>query len=186
MNGHSDVVMGFVCGRNPDLYKKLQYIQNGIGAIPSPFDSFLALRGLKTLHIRMEQNQKNASAIAQWLENHDKVEKVLYPGLESHPQHELAKEQMTGFGGMISVWLKGNLDLTKRFIENLKVFTLAESLGGVESLVEHPGIMTHASVPEEQRIKLGISDNMVRLSVGIETVDDLINDIEQAINKLNE
>lgn len=187
LNGHSDVVMGFACGKDEDLGHQLKYIQNGMGAVPSPFDSFLALRGLKTLHVRMERHQLNAMAIAKWLEAHDKVEKVAYPGLESHLQHELAKKQMTGFGGMISFWLKETdkgINSVKRFIESLQIFALAESLGGVESLVEHPAIMTHASVPLENRIKLGISDNMIRLSVGIETLDDLISDLEQALNKL--
>lgn len=180
MNGHSDVVMGFVCGKDDDLYNRLKYIQNGMGAIPSPFDSFLALRGLKTLHVRMERHQYNALNIAKWLERHSCVDKVRYPGLESHPQHELANSQMTGFGGMISFWLKDGADV-KKFIESLKIFTLAESLGGVESLVEHPAIMTHASVPIEHREFLDITDNMIRLSVGIETLDDLIDDLQQAL-----
>ena len=187
LNGHSDVVMGFACGKSEDLGNKLKYIQNGMGAVPSPFDSFLALRGLKTLPVRMERHQLNAMAIAKWLEGHEKVEKVAYPGLESHLQHELAKKQMSGFGGMISFWLKQTdegLDSVKRFIESLQIFALAESLGGVESLVEHPAIMTHASVPAENRVKLGISDNMIRLSIGIETLDDLIADLEQALNIL--
>lgn len=181
LNGHSDVVMGCVIGSSDELRDRLGYIQNGLGAVPSPFDCFLALRGIKTLHIRMDKHQANAMAIANWLEKHERVERVVYPGLESHPQHELAKLQMTGFGGMISIWLKGGLSETKKFIESLKIFCLAESLGGVESLVEHPGIMTHASVPAEDRIKLGISDNMVRLSIGIETLDDLIADLQQAL-----
>ena len=179
MNGHSDVVMGFVCGKDDGLYNRLKYVQNGMGAIPSPFDSFLALRGLKTLHIRMERHQYNALAIAKWLEKHKNVDKVRYPGLESHPQHELAKSQMSGFGGMISFWLRDGV-CVKKFIESLKIFTLAESLGGVESLVEHPAIMTHASVPIEHRENLGITDNMIRLSVGIETLDDLMDDLKQA------
>jgi cystathionine gamma-lyase len=181
LNGHSDVVMGCVVGNSDELKDRLAYIQNGLGAVPSPFDCFLALRGIKTLHVRMNKHEENALAIAKWLEKHERIERVAYPGLESHPQHELAKRQMTGFGGMISVWLKGGINETKQFIESLKIFCLAESLGGVESLVEHPGIMTHASVPTEDRIKLGISDNLVRLSVGIESLDDLIADLTQAL-----
>lgn len=183
MNGHSDLVMGVAIGKNISLFNRLKYIQNGIGAVPSPFDSFLALRGLKTLHIRMERHQENAIAIAKWLENNTNVSNVSYPGLESHPQHDVAKKQMSGFGGMICFWLKGDVENTKKFLESLNVFSLAESLGGVESLVEHPGIMTHASVPRDERIKLGISDNMVRLSVGIETLNDLLIDLEQALER---
>jgi cystathionine gamma-lyase len=181
LNGHSDVVMGVVCGKDPELQKRLKFIQNGMGAIPSPFDSWLALRGLKTLPLRMQQHAKSAQAVAEFLEGHPKVEKITYPGLPSHPQHHLAKTQQHGFGGMITFWLKGGEAESRRFLENVKIFALAESLGGVESLIEHPAIMTHASVPSEERKKLGISDNMVRLSVGIETLDDLIRDIQNAL-----
>lgn len=182
LNGHSDVVMGVAVGNDKDLYERLKFLQNSIGAIPSPFDSFLAIRGTKTLHVRMEQHQKSAMKIAEWLEKHPKVEKLLYPGLPSHPQHEIAKKQMTGFGGMITFWLKGGMTESRQFLENLHLFALAESLGGVESLVDHPAIMTHASVPAETRKANGIHDNLVRLSVGIENVEDLMADLETALS----
>ena len=159
----------------------MAFLQNSAGAIAGPFDSYLALRGVKTLALRMQRHNESGLKIAQWLELHPMIERVYYPGLVSHPQHELATEQMSGFGGMISIVVKGGLEKTKRFMENLNVFTLAESLGGVESLVNHPAIMTHASVPEDIRAELGITDSLVRLSVGIEDADDLMQDIDQAL-----
>jgi len=180
LNGHSDVVMGVVCGNSADLKTRLKFIQNGMGAIPSPFDSYLALRGLKTLHLRMKRHAESAIVIAEFLQKHPKVEKVCYPGLASHPQHELAKRQMRGFGGMITFWVRGGIKESREFLENVKIFALAESLGGVESLVEHPAIMTHASVPADERKKLGIWDNMIRLSVGVEDVEDLLDDLKGA------
>ncbi len=183
LNGHSDMVGGMVLvGDNAELAEKMAFLQNSIGAIAGPFDSFLALRGLKTLPLRMERHCSNALQIAEWLEKHPKIEKVIYPGLKSHPQNELAKRQMSAFGGMITATLKGNLDDAKRFLERCEVFTLAESLGGVESLIEHPAIMTHASVPKETREHLGIADGLVRLSVGIEAADDLIADLDRALS----
>lgn len=182
LNGHSDVIGGVVvAGSNTDLADRLAFLQNAVGAVPSPFDSFLVTRGLKTLHLRMQRHCQNAIEIAQRLERHPRVEKVLYPGLETHPHHALAKQQMHGFGGMITAILKGDLASTRRFLERCQLFALAESLGGVESLIEHPAIMTHASLPPEQRAALGISDTMVRLSVGVEEVEDLIEDLENAL-----
>ncbi|MCP4410859.1 MAG: cystathionine gamma-synthase [Gammaproteobacteria bacterium] len=182
LGGHSDIVGGVVVvGDNPDLVEQLAFLQNSVGAIAGPFDSFLALRGLKTLALRMERHCHNASHIATWLENHTGVEKVHYPGLESHPQHALANKQMHFFGGMLSVVLKGGLSEARRFLERCRIFALAESLGGVESLIEHPGIMTHASIPEALRKELGIDDSLVRLSVGVEDVEDLVADLEQAL-----
>jgi cystathionine gamma-lyase len=181
LNGHSDIIGGIaIVGQNPDLADRLAFLQNAVGGIASPFDSFLALRGLKTLHLRMAAHCENAMRIAEWLEAHPAVDRVLYPGLASHPQHELAKRQMNGFGGMITAILKGDLSSARRFLERCELFSLAESLGGVESLIEHPAIMTHASVPAEQRAMLGISDTLIRLSVGVEDVDDLIDDLAQA------
>lgn len=182
INGHSDVVMGVVVTNNEEINARLRFIQNGIGAVPSPFDCYLALRGLKTLHIRMAKHETNAMVIAEFLETHDQVEKVLYPGLPSHPQHEIAKKQCHGHGGMITFYVKGGLAKAKRVLENFKIFTLAESLGAVESLAESPAIMTHASVAPEIREKLGISDNLIRLSVGIEGLPDLIQDLDQALS----
>ncbi len=182
INGHSDVVMGVLVCNDDELAAQLKFLQNGIGAIPSPFDSFLALRGLKTLHVRMREHERNALAVARFLETHALVERVVYPGLPSHPQHELAKRQMRGFGGMITFYLRGTLVHARQFLENLRVFALAESLGGVESLVDHPVIMTHASVPADQRAKLGISDSLCRLSVGIEDLADLIADLQHAFS----
>ena len=178
IGGHSDMVGGAVVTNNADIAEKLAFLSNSMGGIQSPFDSFLALRSLKTLHIRMKTHAENAMIIAKYLENHPLVEKIVYPGLASHPQHELAKQQMTGFGGMITFFIKGGFSAAKTFLENVKVFALAESLGGVESLIEHPAIMTHASVPAEQRKILGIDDSLIRLSVGIEDVDDLLNDLK--------
>ena len=183
LNGHSDIVSGCaVLGDNRDLVERLKFLHNAVGAIAGPFDSFLALRGLKTLALRMERHCASGLRIARWLEARGDVERVIYPGLESHPQHALAKRQMHGFGGIVTVVLKRDLAGTKRFLERCQLFTLAESLGGVESLIEHPAIMTHASIPEDQRDRLGISDSLVRLSIGIEDGDDLIADLEQALN----
>ncbi|MCR4322251.1 MAG: cystathionine gamma-synthase [Candidatus Brocadiaceae bacterium] len=181
LNGHSDVIGGALVMNDKELYDKLQFLQNAVGAVPGPFDCFLVLRGIKTLAIRMERHEQNAIQIAQFLENHPKVRRVIYPGLKSHPQHELARKQMSGFGGIITFFIKGGLEAARRFLERVKVFSLAESLGGVESLIEHPAIMTHASLPKEVRDKIGISDELIRVSVGIENVDDLINDIENAL-----
>jgi cystathionine gamma-lyase len=182
LNGHSDMVGGTaVVGENEELRERLKFLQNAVGAIQGPFDSFLALRGLKTLSLRMERHCASAHKIAQWLERHPKVRRVYYPGLESHPQHAIAKKQMRAFGGMISVDLKGTLDDTKRFLERCQLFALAESLGGVESLIEHPALMTHGSVPPEVRAELGITETLVRLSVGIEDADDLIADLTAAL-----
>ncbi len=181
INGHSDVVGGIVVTNNEEIAEKLHFLQNSIGAVPGPWDCWLVMRGIKTLHVRMRQHGKSAMRIAKWLEEHPKVERVVYPGLESHPQHEIAKEQMSGFGGMITFFVKGGLPVARTMLEKVKIFALAESLGGVESLIEHPAIMTHASVPAEIRAELGISDALVRLSVGIEDIDDLLADLEQAL-----
>ena len=182
LNGHSDMVGGMVVvGDDSDLAEQMAFLQNSIGAVQGPFDSFLALRGLKTLHLRMKAHCENALALAQWLETHPAIEKVIYPGLASHPQHELAKRQMDDFGGIISIVLKGGFEAAKRFCENTQLFTLAESLGGVESLVNHPAVMTHASIPVDRRRTLGISDGLVRLSVGIEALDNLVADVHQAL-----
>jgi cystathionine gamma-lyase len=185
LNGHSDMIGGVVVvGNNPELAEKLAFLQNAIGAIASPFDSFLALRGLKTLAIRMERHCDNALKIATWIKDHPKVKKVFYPGLTTHPQHALAKQQMRGFGGIVSIELTAGLAATVAFLKRLKIFTLAESLGGVESLVDHPAIMTHASVPVATRTQLGISDSLVRLSVGIENCEDLIADLAHALEQI--
>jgi len=182
LNGHSDIVGGCaVTGSNKDVAERLKFLHNAVGAIQGPFDSFLALRGLKTLALRMERHCSNALKIARWLEARKDVMKVFYPGLESHPQHALAKAQMAAFGGIVTVVLKRDLAGTKRFLERCRLFTLAESLGGVESLIEHPAIMTHASIPADKREVLGISDALVRLSCGVEDADDLIADLEQAL-----
>jgi cystathionine gamma-lyase len=178
LNGHSDCVGGFIGTSNTALAEKISFLQNAVGGIPGPMDSFLVLRGLKTLSVRMQRHQESALKVARHLERHAKVARVLYPGLESHPQHALAKQQMRGFGGMISFDLKGDLESSRRFLKTVKIFACAESLGGVESLIEHPAIMTHASVPKENRDTLGISDQLIRLSVGIEDVEDLIADLE--------
>jgi cystathionine gamma-lyase len=181
LNGHSDVIGGAVVGRDPELGERLRFLQNAIGAVPSPLDSFLVLRGIKTLAIRMERHQANALDLARWLETRAEVEQVIYPGLPSHPQHELAMRQMSGFGGMITIRLRGGLDQARAVLRAVRVFTCAESLGGVESLIEHPALMTHASLPAEQRAALGIGDGLIRLSVGIEHVEDLREDLEQAL-----
>jgi cystathionine gamma-lyase len=182
MNGHSDVVGGVFITSRDDLYESVKFLQNSVGAVPGPQDCFLVMRGLKTLHVRMKEHEQNAFEIAKFLEAHPKVTKVLYPGLPSHPQHELARAQMHGFGGMISFEVKGGLSEATRVLEKTRLFTLAESLGGVESLIEHPAIMTHASVPAENRKALGISDSLIRISVGIEDVKDLISDLSQALS----
>lgn len=184
LNGHSDVVGGCLMTNDKKLFSEYKRLQNSLGPCQSPFDSWLVLRGLKTLAIRMEAHQKNAVKIAKYLESHPKVEKVVYPGLKSHPQHQLAKKQMSGFGGMITFFLKGNISKSKRFLEKVNLFSLAESLGGVESLIEHPAIMTHASVPKKIREEIGIFDNLIRLSVGIEDCDDLIADLETAFQSI--
>ena len=180
INGHSDVISGILITNNEKIHDRLRYIQNAAGSVPSPFDCWLVLRSTKTLAVRMERHNSNAMGIAEHLEKASYVKKVFYPGLKSHPQHQLAKKQMSGFSGIISVDL-GDMNLVKKFLKNVKVFTLAESLGGVESLVNHPASMTHASVPKGEREKYGFTDTLVRLSVGIEDVEDLIEDIEQAV-----
>jgi cystathionine gamma-lyase len=182
LNGHSDMVGGMlVVGENAELSERLAFLQNAIGAIAGPFDSFLALRGLKTLALRMERHCRNAMAVARFLESHPKVERVMYPGLPSHPQHQLAKRQMDDFGGMVSAVLKGGLPEARRFLERCEIFALAESLGGVESLVEHPGIMTHSSVAPEVRAALGIGDGLIRFSVGVEDEADLLAELTAAL-----
>ncbi|MBV8756636.1 MAG: cystathionine gamma-synthase [Deltaproteobacteria bacterium] len=178
LNGHSDVVGGALIFKEQGLRDRVAFLQNAIGAVISPMDSFMVLRGTKTLHVRMDRHEQNARTIATWLSTHPQVERVIYPGLESHPQHALAKKQARGFGGMISFVLKGGLPEARKFLSACKIFTLAESLGGVESLIEHPAIMTHASVPPETRQKLGIADGFIRLSVGIEDVADLQADLD--------
>jgi cystathionine gamma-lyase len=182
MNGHSDVVMGAAMTSNDDIYLKLKYLQNSLGIVPSPFDCFLVNRGLKTLHVRMDRHMTNGLAVANYLESHPMVDKVLHPGLKSHPQHELAIRQCSGFSGMVSFYIKGGSKEATIFVNSLKVFTLAESLGGIESLAEIPSLMTHASVPEPLRNTLGIDDSLVRLSVGIESTQDLIDDLTQALD----
>lgn len=184
LGGHSDVVGGAVITSDDKLYETLKFHQNAVGAVPGPFDCWLVLRGLKTLAVRMEAHQKNAMAVAKYLEKHPAIEKVMYPGLESHPQHKLAKEQMNGFGGMVSFVLKGGLESARQFLGTTKLFALAESLGGVESLVCHPVSMTHGSIPKEERDARGVVDALVRLSVGIEDVDDLIQDLEAGLSKV--
>lgn len=182
LGGHSDVVMGALVVKDKDLAERLYFIQNASGAVCGPQDSFLVLRGIKTLHVRMQRHCENGKAIAHFLKNHPKIEKVYWPGFEDHPNHDIAKEQMRDFGGMISFVTRGNdYDEAIRIVENLKVFTLAESLGGVESLSGHPASMTHASIPKEEREKTGVVDSLIRLSVGIEDEDDLIADLKQAI-----
>ena len=188
LNGHSDIIGGVVViGREPrhgPLAERLAYLQNAVGGIIGPFDSFLALRGLKTLALRMERHCANALELAQWLTTQREVAQVYYPGLPSHPQHALAKRQMRAFGGMVTIRLKTDLAGTKRFLERCRLFALAESLGGVESLIEHPALMTHGSIPEAQRSALGIDDALVRLSVGIEDVDDLRRDLREALDAI--
>jgi cystathionine gamma-lyase len=183
LNGHSDMVGGVVvAGEEPELAEKMAFLQNSVGAVGGPFDSFLAMRGLKTLHLRMRAHCESALELARWLEKHPAIERVIYPGLKSHPQHALAKKQMDGFGGIISVEVKGGLKKARRTLERCELFALAESLGGVESLIEHPGIMTHASLPPANRKRLGISDGLIRLSVGVEDVGDLRNELAHALS----
>jgi len=181
LGGHSDIIGGGVVTSNEELYQQLKFYQNAIGAVPSPFDSWLVMRGIKTLAVRMREHEKNALFLAQFLEKHPKIDRIYYPGLPSHPQYQLAKEQMYGFGGMISLELKGGFAAVEEFVARLKLFLLAESLGGVESLVCYPAKMTHGSIPEEERLKRGIKDNLVRLSVGIENQKDLKEDLENAL-----
>jgi cystathionine gamma-lyase len=184
IGGHSDVVGGVAATNRQDIAEKLAFLSNSMGGIQGPFDSFMCLRSLKTLPLRMKAHEANAKAIAEFLESHPKVQKVLYPGLKSHPQHALAKEQMLGMGGMITFYIKGGLEAARTFLENVQIFALAESLGGVESLIEHPAIMTHASVPVENRKALGIDDSLIRLSVGIEDLEDLLADLKSAFDKV--
>jgi len=181
LNGHSDVIGGVIVTSDQDVNERLLFLQNAVGAVPGPFDCFLVLRGIKTLAVRMERHGENAIKVARFLENHTKVKRTIYPGLESHPEHAVAKKQMSGFGGIITFFIKGGLEAARDFLERVKVFSLAESLGGVESLIEHPAIMTHASVPKKIREKTGITDDLIRLSVGIENVEDLIEDLGSAL-----
>uniref|UniRef100_A0A8C5D5X1 Cystathionine gamma-lyase n=1 Tax=Gouania willdenowi TaxID=441366 RepID=A0A8C5D5X1_GOUWI len=185
MNGHSDVVMGLVSVNREDLYDRLKFLQNALGGVPSPFDCYLCNRGLKTLHVRMERHFKNAMAAAKFLEADPRVAQVIYPGLPSHPQYEVMKKQCTGCPGMITFYIKGKLEHATTFLSNLKMFAVAESLGGYESLAEHPALMTHASVPENERRVLGISDTLIRLSVGLEDEADIIEDLSQALAAAN-
>lgn len=184
LNGHSDMVGGVaVVGDDAELAERMTFLQNAVGGIQGPFDSFLALRGLKTLHLRMRAHCDNAMALAQALEGHPQIERLAYPGLASHPQHALASRQMQGYGGMVSVWLKGGFEAAKDFMQRLQLFACAESLGGVESLANHPAVMTHASVPVERRLALGVTDNLVRLSVGVEDIADLTDDVMAALRR---
>ena len=182
LGGHSDVIGGALVTNDQEIHERMKFCQKSVGAVPGPFDCWLTLRGIKTLAIRMREHERNASKLAQWLSEHEMVEKVIYPGLPSHPHHELAKQQMSGFGGMVSFVVKGGLEQARCVLENTKIFLLAESLGGVESLIEHPAIMTHASIPKERREEIGISDGLIRLSVGIEAYEDLQKDLEIALS----
>lgn len=185
LNGHSDMIGGVtVVGENKELGDRMWFLQNSVGAIAGAFDSFLVLRSLKTLALRMERHCANALEIARWLEEQPQVKSVSYPGLKSHPQHDLARTQMRGFGGMVTIVLKTDLEGTRRFLENTRLFALAESLGGVESLINHPALMTHASVPKEQREKLGVTDSLVRISVGVEDLRDLTDDLKIALEAI--
>ncbi|RDS79295.1 PLP-dependent transferase [Dyella monticola] len=181
LNGHSDMVGGIVVAGSSELAERMGFLQNSVGAVAGPFDAFLAMRGLKTLHLRMKAHCEGAMRLAKWLEAHPAIERVIYPGLKSHPQHALARRQMNGFGGIISIEVKGGLKKARRTLERCELFALAESLGGVESLIEHPAIMTHASVPPANRKRLGISDSLIRLSVGVEDVADLTNELAAAL-----
>jgi cystathionine gamma-lyase len=181
LNGHSDMVGGIVVAANDEMAERMGFLQNSVGAVAGPFDSFLAMRGLKTLHLRMQAHCESALDIARWLEKHPAIEKVIYPGLKSHPQHALARRQMDGFGGIISAEVKGGIRAARKMLERCELFALAESLGGVESLIEHPGIMTHASIPSATRKRLGISDGLIRLSVGVEDVEDLRSELGRAL-----
>ena len=184
IGGHSDVIGGVLVVNNAELGDRIAFLQNSVGGIQGPFDSFLALRGLKTLALRLERSTSNAMALAEWLEAHPAIDRVTYPGLKSHPGHEVAKRQMDAFGGMVTIFVKGGLDAAKTMLERVELFTLAESLGGVESLVEHPGIMTHASIPPERRAEMGLDDSLVRLSIGVEDIGDLRADLDQALQGL--
>jgi cystathionine beta-lyase/cystathionine gamma-synthase len=184
LNGHSDVVGGILLTSDEELHEQLRFLQNAAGAVPGPWDCWLVLRGTKTLHLRMRQHEENAAAIVRVLEGHPGIDKLFYPGLESHPGHELAKRQQTGFGGMVSLDV-GSLDHAQQFVSQLDLFTLAESLGGVESLVCHPASMTHAAVPKGDRDRIGVTDGLVRLSVGVEDADDLVADVERALDALS-
>jgi len=184
LGGHSDVIGGILVVNDKELGEQLAFLQNSVGGIQGPFDSFLALRGLKTLALRLERSTSNALVLAEWLEGHPAIDRVSYPGLKSHPSHEVAKRQMDVFGGMVTIFLKGGLDAAKTMLERVQLFTLAESLGGVESLIEHPGIMTHASIPPERRAELGVDDALVRLSVGVEDLEDLRRDLDLALTGL--
>ena len=181
LNGHSDMVGGIIVTKRKDLADRLYFLQKSVGAVPGPMDCWLALRGIKTLHLRMDRHESNASAVVAMLAKHPKVEKVYYPGLGSHPGHAIAKRQMTGFGGMVSFVVKGGLEKARKVVETTKIFALAESLGGVESLIESPALMTHASVPPENRAALGIADGLIRISVGVENEQDILEDLRQAL-----
>jgi cystathionine gamma-lyase len=181
INGHSDIVGGALVTRDESIAEKIAFLSNSMGPVASSFDSFISLRSLKTLPLRMKAHEENAKVVANFLQAHKAVEKVIYPGLETHPQFQLAKKQMHGFGGMVTFYLKGGLSASKKMLESVEVFSLAESLGGVESLIEHPAIMTHASVPADIRKQLGIDDGLIRLSVGVETQTDILTDLEQAL-----
>ena len=182
LNGHSDVVGGFLATSRTEIAQRIAFLQNAVGGVPGPMDCFLVLRGLKTLSVRMERHAENAAKVVDFLTSHPKVSKVTWPGLSSHPQHELARRQMTGFGGMLTLEIKGGLEAARRFLKTVKVFACAESLGGVESLIEHPAIMTHASIPKDTRERLGITDGLIRLSVGIEDAVDLVDDLAVALD----
>jgi cystathionine gamma-lyase len=184
LGGHADTVGGALITSNDDYYERLKFCQNAVGSVPGPFDCWLVLRGIKTLALRMRRHEKNAMAISDWLSDHAGVRKVIYPGLESHPHHDIARKQMSGFGGLISFEVDGDRDAAVRVLDKVQVFSLAESLGGVESLIEHPGLMTHASIPVEVRNEKGLSDSLIRISVGIENVNDLIEDLDQALSTL--
>ena len=183
INGHSDIVGGACATSNSELAEKIAFLSNSMGTICAPFDAFMCMRSLKTLAVRMKAHEENGKAVAKFLANHNKVERIIYPGLDSHPQFDIAKKQMSGAGGMITFYIKGGLESARIFLESVRIFALAESLGGVESLIEHPAIMTHASVPSDMRKALGIDDNMIRLSVGIESKEDLLNDLSEALNR---
>jgi cystathionine beta-lyase/cystathionine gamma-synthase len=184
LGGHSDLVGGAVVLSDSSLDEKVHFAQNAAGAVPGPFDCWLALRGIKTLPVRMDRHCSNAMKLAQYLSAHPKVERVLYPGLASHSHHSLARKQMAGFGGMISFYLKGDFQACKRLLNHVRIFTVAESLGGVESLIEHPSSMTHSSDPREERERIGVTESLVRLSVGIEDIDDLVTDLSQALEEV--
>jgi cystathionine gamma-lyase len=184
LGGHSDVIGGVLVVNDKELGDRIAFLQNSVGGIQGPFDSFLALRGLKTLALRLERSSSNAMALAEWLEAHPAIARVTYPGLKSHPGHEVAKRQMDAFGGMVTIFVKGGLDAAKTMLERVELFTLAESLGGVESLIEHPGIMTHASIPPERRKEMGLDESLVRLSIGVEDIGDLRSDLDQALKGL--